>query len=169
MKFRVKKDGTKIVEPDTRLKEKIGKNVNKLITQKNIDIANNFIAQEAKNFPEEIRLELRNLDQLFITYNNEDFSIDKTKSDSQNFIDMLNQILNIKSSSAIYGYNLATNIARLLFEYCDNNLCTSTKQRRIIQLHINALKIMYKQDIKGDGGQVGKQLISELQLLVKKG
>ncbi len=168
LKFRTKKDGTKIVEPDTRLKDKVGGDVSKIITEENVESAHKVIEETGKDFPEEMKKELIKLNDSFFEFRDETLTEGQTKNDSKIFEAFKNQVLAVKSSSGIYGYDLASTIARSLFDYCDRYACINKLGKQTIEVHINALKVVFNSNIEGDGGVIGKQLMEELQTLVSK-
>jgi hypothetical protein len=167
LKFKTKKDGTKIVEPDTHLKKIVnGASIKTIITDANLKAANDFIEEESKKFPEEMYGEMQELSEAFVDFRNTEFVEGTGKSSSPSFQGITTFALAIKSSSGMYGYELASAIARSLFDFAENHKCTDTLGKKILGVHVNALKVVFYKKISGDGGPVGKQLTSELKELV---
>ena len=62
-----------------------------------------------------------------------------------------------------------TIIGDMLCRYIEGLEGNATKlANEVIELHINALQAVISQELKGNGGPVGNQLLSGLELVVKK-
>jgi DNA-directed RNA polymerase specialized sigma24 family protein len=74
---------------------------------------------------------------------------------------------NIKGLGGTFGYSLVTGIA--------DNLCVDLRRRerldagacRLALAHLDALAIVLKHDLKGDGGQVGAAVFTRLRGLIQ--
>ncbi len=74
----------------------------------------------------------------------------------------------IKGNGSSFGYPLLTEFAAFLFDMTDNLLTASPQQLEIIKAHIDAMQVVVNQKIKGDGGEIGRQLKLSLKKAVDK-
>jgi len=75
----------------------------------------------------------------------------------------------IKGQGGSFEYDLMTIIGNMLCRYIEGLEGEASPQAiEVIGLHIQALQAVISQKLKGDGGAVGEQLMSGLELVVKK-
>ncbi len=75
----------------------------------------------------------------------------------------------IKGQGGSFDYALMTIIGDMLCRYIESLGGEVTpKSIEVIELHINALHAVISQELKGEGGPIGNQLLSGLELVVKK-
>jgi hypothetical protein len=75
----------------------------------------------------------------------------------------------IKGQGGSFDYELMTIVGDMLCRYVDGLAGdATTRSIEVIELHINALQAIISQQLKGNGGAVGEQLLSGLELVVKK-
>jgi len=75
----------------------------------------------------------------------------------------------IKGQGGSFDYALMTIIGDMLCRYIEGLEGNVTPQAtEVVQLHINALQAVISQELKGEGGPIGNQLLSGLELVVKK-
>lgn len=75
----------------------------------------------------------------------------------------------IKGQGGSFGYDLMTIIGDMLCRYIETlEGEVSLQAIEVIGLHINALQAVIRQKLKGTAGAVGEQLLSGLELVVKK-
>ena len=94
----------------------------------------------------------------------------KATKDGDTALDAVFQISHdIKGQGGSFEYDLMTIIGDMLCRYIEgleNNV--DDQSIEVIELHINALQAVISQALKGDGGAVGNQLLSGLELVIKK-
>ena len=77
--------------------------------------------------------------------------------------------LSINARSNAYGYELGCEVAGMLREFCLTEYKKDEEHHIIIlEKHIQVLSTIYHGRLRGDGGDHGQQLVSDLRLLVKK-
>lgn len=75
----------------------------------------------------------------------------------------------IKGQGGSFEYNLMTIIGNQLCRYIEHLGGEATApQIEVIEIHVNALHAVIKQKLKGDGGPVGDQLLSGLEMVFEK-
>ncbi len=77
--------------------------------------------------------------------------------------------LTINSRAGTFGYSRASEIAYLLYLFCRNNLNPTIEgHRTTAQKHIDVLHVILGNQMRGDAGAMGQQLVLELKKLADK-
>ena len=74
----------------------------------------------------------------------------------------------IKSQGGSFGYDMMTSIGHELCRLIEKAGAIGPGEMEAINLHINAMKLVIAEDIKGEGGEQGKQMLSGLQQVCEK-
>lgn len=74
----------------------------------------------------------------------------------------------LRGQGGIFGYPLMTQFGKSLFEITNGNPTVTAPLLDLINAHIDLIKVVVKQKVKGDGGDVGKQLMTSLAQAKKK-
>lgn len=69
----------------------------------------------------------------------------------------------MRGQGGTFGYPLVSQVARSLFDLTLHNLDRSDACCDLIGEHLRILKAVIREDIKGDGGLVGRELLDELR------
>ena len=72
---------------------------------------------------------------------------------------------NIKGQGASFGYPLVTRIAQSLCKLLGAKHDIGGPMLRVVQAHVDALKLVLDQKIEGPGGETGEKLASRLEAL----
>ena len=67
------------------------------------------------------------------------------------------------------AYELITSIGDLLTKFMEEREKVSNRDFEIIRAHVDAMHAVIRQDIKGNGGKIGTQIVEELSQLVVRG
>jgi len=73
----------------------------------------------------------------------------------------------IKGQGSTFGYILVTDIASLLCHYLERGMKGEALDGNAIAHHIDALKTVVDNRIKGDGGELGGEVIAALKAVVE--
>ena len=74
----------------------------------------------------------------------------------------------IRGIARSFGYDLLGQIASSLADFIDDHKdILGSKAMEIIELHLNSMMLIAKNQIKGDGGEQGKVLLPQLASAVK--
>ena len=76
--------------------------------------------------------------------------------------------LDLKGQGGGFGYDLITSIGDLLNKFMEARETLSNRDFEIICAHVDAMQAVLRQDIKGDGGKIGNQIVDGLRKLVLK-
>ena len=157
----------KIFHRINRLREKAGgsrhEGGNARLSRKVMDQARLVIAQEASEYPEKAADDL----DLLIAITSE--LMDATPEKQPKILDRLSKAANtIQSFGATFEYKLLTVFGRSLRRYTETIKNADSNQLTLIQAHVDAINVVITQKITGDGGEVGKALISDIQVALEK-
>jgi len=73
---------------------------------------------------------------------------------------------NIKGQGASFGYEMLTEIGHSLCNFLRDLDDPSDDHAQIIRHHLSAMTVVVEKNIKGDGGDLGRQVVAKLQSLV---
>jgi len=73
---------------------------------------------------------------------------------------------NVKGQGSSFGYQMLTEIAHSLCNFLRNLGDPGDGDGDIIRHHLSAMVVVVDQNIKGDGGELGRQVVAKLQSLV---
>ena len=75
----------------------------------------------------------------------------------------------VKGQGSSFGYPLisaiGSQLARFMEDRGDN---VSDAQMEVVKVHVEAIRLVMQQKMEGEGGPVGKQIVSGLGLVIKK-
>lgn len=74
----------------------------------------------------------------------------------------------MRGQGGIFGYPLISEIAESLYLFTGPTSGMSDNHVEIIKAHIDAMRVVIKNRINGDGGDVGTQLMKGLEAAIKK-
>ncbi|WP_421779687.1 hypothetical protein [Kiloniella litopenaei] len=75
---------------------------------------------------------------------------------------------NIKGQAATFSYPLLSLAAKSLCHFIQENAEKAGERLDLIEAHVNTMRIILTQKLKGDGGQEGQGLITALEQAVGK-
>lgn len=70
----------------------------------------------------------------------------------------------IKGQAPLFGYGLVAAVATRLTELTRSHSTFDPARRACVQAHVEALETLVANDIKGGGGDLGRALLSELEI-----
>ncbi|PCI43594.1 MAG: hypothetical protein COB49_12055 [Alphaproteobacteria bacterium] len=74
----------------------------------------------------------------------------------------------MRGQGGTFGYQLISDFSDGLYEFTRASTGTSDKNVEIIKAHIDAMRVVIKDRVSGDGGDIGKQLKAGLEAAIKK-
>lgn len=79
--------------------------------------------------------------------------------------DRINQIAHeLRGQGGIFGYPLVSSVAKSLFELTNDTLDRSDECLYLVQNHIDTLQIVLRDEVRGDGGNLGLEIIKAMRL-----
>lgn len=79
--------------------------------------------------------------------------------------DIYRHALDLKGQGGGFGYGLITAVGDLLNKFMEGRTTISAVDFEIIEAHIDALQVVLRDGMKGDGGAVGAELLEGLRRL----
>ena len=76
--------------------------------------------------------------------------------------------LNMKSHGGTFGYQLVSLVANSLKVFLEGRTELHGLTNTVVQMHVDTMSAIFQEDIKGDGGEIGRQLLLDLKKLIEK-
>ena len=75
----------------------------------------------------------------------------------------------LRGQSGTFDYHLVTAFGKSLYKATlDSDMAITEDRIKLIEAHIDAIRTVFRNRVQGDGGQVGKALLREIDLAVEK-
>ncbi len=149
-----------VADADYSMKQKIGDDVSlrDIFTEEAIEAAEAVVEESSDSFMEDVSELLMWLEKHYKV-------IQENPEKTGRLAQMMELSLSVKSKSGVFGYDLATRIAKFLHDYLEGAETVNEDRLTVIREHIDTLKVIFHQRIKGEGGDVGKTLLDYMQKL----
>lgn len=154
----------KVWLPDFSLKYKLGRDMslNKLITPQLLDTAQAAIDAISNESMQWVKENLTTLKML-------SSRLGQPNSAPDLALQIGEVALTINSRAGTFGYSRAAEIAYMLYLFCRKQYRAELPAHNtIIKKHIEVLQVVFGNNMKGDAGAVGEQIVAELKGLIKK-
>lgn len=76
---------------------------------------------------------------------------------------IIQPVMELKANGPMFKFDLIGELSSIMLSFLEHLKQLDEDAIQIIDVHENTLTLIITRDIKGDGGQMGKQLISELE------
>lgn len=76
--------------------------------------------------------------------------------------------MEVKGQGGSFGYDLISLVGDSLKKFTESRTEASPRDVEIIAAHVNAMRVVMVDDIKGDGGEVGRAIVQGLYKLTAK-
>lgn len=158
-------DTPRIIMPDHTLKKKMGFEVpvDLITNSETIAQSEELVNSLEGTFIVDIMKEVNNLEKAY------KLLVDNPDHAKRLVISMKESAYVIKSRSGTFGFSRASEVADLLHKFCQDSYDKENKYHLIIlEKHIQTISVIFSQRIKGDGGEVGAALLSDLAKLIER-
>ena len=150
-----------ITPPDT-LKKKVKIGGPGAVDLDTLDRAEAVIADMTDNYVEWAAKDLENIHQALEELKAE-------KKDQKGTLARIFQLAHdMKGQGGSFGYTLMTILGGTLCNFVENLEAAGSAEVEVIGLHINAMDLVIANEMKGDGGKEGEQLLKGLGLVAAK-
>ena len=99
-------------------------------------------------------------------------ALDEAQSDPEAMQDQIQRIftlvMDLKGQAGSYGYQMLTELGDLLKKYTEDLTQIDQRDSQIIEAHIDAIRLVFTQKVRGHGGDVGAALLKDIERAVKK-
>jgi len=154
-------DSQIIHAPHNLKKAKIGTGPAKLDT-KAIERAERAVKSMEKDYAVWAQDDLAALDASFARYRA------KSGDPAESMRTMFRIALDMKGQGASFGYQMITRIADLLAAFLEERDTLSPFDCDVVAAHIAAMRAVFAQEVRGDGGDTGGALVDGLNKLIAK-
>lgn len=157
-------DSVRILPPSYALKEKIGMGVNlqEIFTPERIAAAQKAIDDTQAEFVDWATKDLVELEHAY-----RGMAADLGSAPER--IEKIRKIaFSLKSQSGTFGYPLGSEVAKSLYKFLGEKRKYNADNIIVVRKHIDALQVILQQNIQGEGGVMGNELMDNLKKLVSK-
>ena len=81
---------------------------------------------------------------------------------------LLDAAYSIKAQAGIFGYDLGTGVGSMLVHYLTTNTDLRDERLTVVGKHIDAIVVIFTQQIKDSGQAIGQELVNSLRALTRK-
>lgn len=148
-------------EPNRTLKQKVGPEIDKVFAPEKIEAAQADIDGKQAEFLEWVAKDLVQVEHACRGMEHDVTQVAKLLPK------LIKTAFSIKSQSGTFGYDLASRVAKSLYDF-GQVIAADEKHVKVVRMHVDALRTIFQQSLKGDGGVVGKELMTMLETLVAK-
>ena len=147
-----------IKSPNNLLKAKFGNGKVKSDTQA-IQRAESAIKKIGDNFPMWARSDLDEMDKALAAARKD------PDRQEEHFMQIFRRSMDIKGLGGSFGYELISQVGNSLQKFTESRRDANPRDVEIIAAHVNAMRVIMVEDIKGDGGEVGRAIVDGLYKL----
>ncbi len=98
-----------------------------------------------------------------------DRAIDLPEDRRRKPFEKINEISHeLRGQGGTFGYPLITRVGKMLYEITDFSCSMDEMAIRIVKAHIDTMRVVFRDKIKGDGGEVGRELIKALVKIIRQ-
>ncbi len=155
-------DKLEVINPPNVLKKKVGTDGMGAIDLEAIEKAEEAIASMADSYLDSVADDLRKIDEAFE-------KLEAATGDrKEELMGVFQTALVLKGEGGSFGYDLMTTIGNELCRLIEKLDKAGPKEVEVIKLHIDSMKLVISNDIKGDGGDTGKKMLAGLMQVCDK-
>lgn len=151
-----------VINPLNVLKDKVGADAPGAIDEKALEKAEEVISSLADSYLVSVEEDIRKIDEAFD-------KLEAAPGDrKKELMGVFQEALNLKGQGGSFGYDLMTTIGNELCRFIERLDKAGQKEVEAIGLHIDSLKLVISDDIKGTGGDEGEKILAGLQKVCDK-
>jgi len=155
-------DKLEIINPPNALKQKVGTGGAGAVDLEALERAEQVIAGMTDSYLKWVVEDLKKIEQAYDAL----VSAEGDKKDELNAVFQISH--DIKGQGGSFGYDLMTAIGNELCRLIEKTEIPSDNEIEAVKLHIDALKLVIGEDMKGSGGKEGEQMLAGLQKVCDK-
>jgi hypothetical protein len=136
---------------------------------KALDHAEAAIRRSSEDYFQSIAEDLAKLQKIY------DIAIADPPKRAQHLEDLHGVVQAIAGQGSSFGYPLVTGLGSQLCHYIEDHLFPLAGERipneaelEVIKVHMETIKLVIQQKMEGEGGEMGKKLVSGLGAVIKK-
>lgn len=150
-------------KPDFSLKEKIGVNINEILTKEVVNDSQEVINKSRKDFLKWVDNDLQTLESAYA-------ELEKAPDTGSAYaIEIQKSAFSCKAQAGTFGFDLGSAVAKSLYDFLENDYVEGDLNHVIvIRKHIDTLKTIFHMGVDGDGGKIGGAVYKALGKLIDK-
>ena len=149
------KKKAKVYKASLALQQKVGKGT---LDKVAIDRAQKVIEENNVDFTPLGLQFLSELDEA-LTHLDQNLDADKFETQKKQLTD---PVMELKANATIFHYSLVGNLANIMLSFLETTETLDKDALAIVRGHHDSLKAILKNKMKGDGGENGKVMVTEL-------
>jgi two-component system, chemotaxis family, chemotaxis protein CheY len=149
--------------PNAEIKKQIGEDVsaNEILTEAVVNDGQQAIREAEDDYVAWARDDIMRLEEAYA-------ELTKRPADPTAHHLLISAAYAIKTQAGTFGYDLGSEVGRLLVEYLNTNAIMDTKRLTVIRKHIDAIAVIFNQKIKETGREIAEDLVRSLHRLISK-
>lgn len=155
-------DKLEIINPPNNLKQKVGIGGAGAVDLEALERAEQVIAGMTDSYLDWVVEDLKKIDQAYAKL---EAATGDRKEEMEAVFDVSHDI---KGQGGTFGYDLMTAIATELCRLIERTDKIGDQEVEAVKLHIASLKLVIGEDMKGQGGKAGEEMLSGLQQVCEK-
>ena len=153
---------TEFIKPPNTLKSKVSSSGPNAVDLSALERAEQVMVGLSDNYLEWVQEDLQKLDKAYVALN-------QASGDRTSEVNAVFQASHdLKSQGGSFGYDMMTAIGTELCRLIEKAGSIGPGEISAIKVHVDAMKLVIAEDIKGEGGEQGKQMLSGLQQVCEK-
>ncbi len=151
-----------MITPPNLLKAKVGKGGDGGIDPDLIKQAEDLVGSMGGEFTESVSQEISHVMELAL-------SLETNPAKATDILQDVRRVAHdLRGQGATYGYDLISDVSECLFRYADCLTDAADLNPDVLRAHADAMRAIIMNEVKGDGGEVGTDLVSSLDALVTR-
>ena len=154
---------SEILPPNQRLRQLIGEDLKgtDIFTDNLINSVQRDLMRKEAQFIEWARDDIRILE---VTYK----AMEENHGDAEARQKFTEAAYTIKSQAGMFGYDMGTEVTRMLLDYFHENRVVDANCLVILRMHVDTIRVVFQHKIKDSGRAVAVELVRSLQKLIQK-
>ncbi|MCH2547643.1 MAG: hypothetical protein MK052_08555 [Alphaproteobacteria bacterium] len=152
-------------QPNYALKKKLGDDVNirEALTKDAIADAESVIEESKKDFFVDATNDIEAMEEAY------NAALTSPESSVKHIKIIERRVFSLKGQSETLGFDLLAHASKSLYEFCSIHFRNDDMdQLVVIRKHLDTINLIIREQLKGDGGRTGKELVHSLHLLTEK-
>lgn len=149
--------------PDRTLKQIIGADLTaeQLFEEDVVKQAQDVIMNLKQEFVGWVTIDISRLEHLYDL-------LTTTPDDENALLELTKLALMIKSQAGTFGYDFATAVGKLLYDFTCELRGVNPVALMVIRKHIDTLYVIFQKEIHGSGPEIGEEVLTGLKMLIDK-
>lgn len=151
-----------VINPPNNLKQKVGTGGAGAVDLEALERAEQVIAGMTDSYLEWVTEDLKKIDEAYA-------NLKAATGDRKDEMEGVFQVSHdIKGQGGSFGYDLMTAIANELCRLIEKADTITDSEVEAVKIHIDSLKLVIGEDMKGQGGKAGEKMLAGLQQVCDK-